>query len=154
MKNADQRLLEEAYNKINEGIWDRIKAKSAEIGGALKGAKQTVSGAMQHAKAAGQFALGKDAEAAATRAAGQQQIQAGKTIAQNAKIDSILKSKTTAINKLAADIINDLDKLGLNTDTTGGIGGTGKTSKTPEQLAKGMLTYLTNEINARRLPTP
>lgn len=45
MKNKDQLLLEQAYSKVNEGIWDRVKGQASGIGAGLKqGAQNVVAG--------------------------------------------------------------------------------------------------------------
>jgi hypothetical protein len=46
MKSKDQQLLEEAYDNVNEGIWDRLKGQGAGIAAGLKqGAQNLATGA-------------------------------------------------------------------------------------------------------------
>ena len=46
MKSKDQLLLEEAYDNVNEGIWDRLKGQGAGIAAGLKqGAQNLATGA-------------------------------------------------------------------------------------------------------------
>lgn len=46
MKNKDDLLLEQAYEQVNEGIWDRLKGQGAGIMSGLKqGAKNVAIGA-------------------------------------------------------------------------------------------------------------
>jgi hypothetical protein len=151
MNKKDSELIAEAYENIyNEGVWDRIKGTAAQIGGNIKGTGQAIKGGLQQVKAAGQYLQGNDAAAKATRDLGRQNVQAGKNLGQNAKIDSLLKSKTQAINGLANDIINDFTKMGLNNAVTPAPGVKGRTPKTAAQLAAGMLKYVTDELNSRR----
>jgi len=43
MKTKDQILLEQAYNQVNEGIWDRLKGTAAGIGAGLKQGAQNIA---------------------------------------------------------------------------------------------------------------
>ena len=42
-KNKEQILLEQAYDKVSEGIWDRFKGTAAGIGAGLKQGAQNIA---------------------------------------------------------------------------------------------------------------
>lgn len=122
--NQDQKNLEEI---IEEGIFDRFKARGSQALGAVKGAGQQLKGAAQ--QTAGK-AIGKAGEMGAKAFGGsqdnlltqkgqefsqkgQENIQAGGNQANNAKIDSYIKSIDQKIDAMMNDITNDLNKLGI-----------------------------------------
>jgi hypothetical protein len=43
MKSKDDLLLEQAYDRVNEGIWDRFKGTAAGIGAGLKQGAQNIA---------------------------------------------------------------------------------------------------------------
>ena len=90
MKDKDLKLMQEQYNKINEGLWDRAKA---QVGGAVKGAGAWLS----------------------APAAGTNDTRAGNAaIAQKkAKLESLLNSYTPKFLKLKQELDMDLAKLGI-----------------------------------------
>ncbi len=45
MTRKDQELLAEAYGAVNEGLFDRLKARGAQAAGAVKGVGDRVKGA-------------------------------------------------------------------------------------------------------------
>jgi hypothetical protein len=114
----DDIAINEAYNQIihqnplEEGILDRAAAKTAGFIGGLQPKKRLVGAAAS--------ALGKLASPISKNiSSGLQQIGAEQrrevAAAGNiAKITSVLKIQKTKIEKLALDIVNDLNKLGLN----------------------------------------
>lgn len=59
MKNKDQILLEQAYDAVNEGIWDRVKGQAAGIGAGLKQGAQNVATAAANKLGAGITPTGK-----------------------------------------------------------------------------------------------
>ena len=150
----DDISINEAYAKIHaqpleEGLWDTIKAKTAGVGGTISGLKDRALGTVQKARSG--FAA-TPVEAGRMRAQGEKMIQTGKDKAENKKITSILKSKTAAINKLSKDIVDDLNRLGLNQmgDISKGIEKGTRSAITPEEVAKGMLDFLTKKLESRR----
>jgi len=149
----DDISINEAYAKIHatpieEGLWDTVKAKTSGFGGTISGLKDRALGTVQKARSG--FAA-TPVEAGRMRAQGEKMIQTGKNKAENAKITSILKSKTNAINNLAADIIKDLNRLGLNQmGSSEGIAKGNRVAITKEDVAKGMLDFLTKKLESRR----
>jgi hypothetical protein len=128
--NQDQRNLEEL---LEEGIWDRMKARGSQALGAVKGGAQQLKGQAQQVaggavKKAGNLAA-KGIEAVGgnidpsknklTQAgedlyqSGGENVEAGGTQAANAKLDSYAKSIDAKMNKLVDEITNDLSKLGI-----------------------------------------
>ena len=110
--NKDMHSIYETYrgtaaNKeiLEEGLFDRLKARGAQAVGAVKGlgaqAAGTVKGAVAGAK--GNVA---DVQAA------QQQRKAGAIQGQLSKVESYRKSAVQKMSKSIDDIINDLTKLG------------------------------------------
>ena len=59
MKNKDQILLEQAYDSINEGIWDRVKGQAAGIGAGIKQGAQNIAIAGANKLGAGITPTGK-----------------------------------------------------------------------------------------------
>lgn len=146
--NEDQRNLEEI---LEEGGLGRMFARGAQALGAIKGAGQQLKGKAQQAyggalnKAAelGGQALGVDAsqgtlaqKGQGLQAKGQSNVAAGAAQGQIAKIDSYKKSAGKNIQKLVADIQNDLAKLGIQVNTNKMAG-----------FAKGMTTNLMNALD-------
>jgi hypothetical protein len=122
--NQDQKNLEEL---LEEGIFDRLKARGAQAVGAVKGAGQQLKGAAQEkigqatskVGEVGAKAFGGSQDNELTRKGqefqqkGQSNVQAGGSQAENAKIDSYMKTVDVKIDKMLADITNDLTKLGI-----------------------------------------
>jgi len=112
--NKDMHSIYETYkgtaaNKeiIEEGLFDRLKARGAQAVGAVKGLGNQAAGIAKGAVA------GVKGDTAGVQAA-QQQRQAGAAQGQLAKINSY---KATAMKKLDAtsnEIFNDLKALGID----------------------------------------
>lgn len=119
MKNKDDIGLFEAYNQvvdpqqlIEEGWWDRVKARTAGVAGGAKPAVRIGAGvASGLGKVAGAFSPDAGKALQKVGAEGRRKVAAA---GQTSKISSVLNSKRNSITKLANDIINDLNKLGLN----------------------------------------
>jgi hypothetical protein len=123
-KKEDQAMLAEAYEQVNEGLFDRLKARGSQAVGAVKGAGQQLAGKAQQAagsavsKAAelGGKALGVDAsqgtlaqKGASMQQAGQKQQTAGARQGEEAKYKSYIANS-------AKTLANDLAKLGMAVD--------------------------------------
>jgi len=118
----DIELLAEAYDQVNEGLFDRLKARGSQALGAVKGAgqqiagkaQQAVGGAMGKAAELGGQALGIDAskgtlaqKGMAMQKAGSTQQKAGARQGDEAKYKSYITNS-------AKTIANDLNKLGMS----------------------------------------
>jgi hypothetical protein len=121
MTKKDQDLLAEAYGAVNEGLFDRLKARKDQAVGAVKGVGSRVKGAAQSAaggalsKAAelGGKALDVDAsqgglaqKGAEMQKAGAANTSAGKASGEEAKYKSYIANS-------AKTIANDLSKMGM-----------------------------------------
>lgn len=115
----DIESLAEAYNQVTpaepveEGILDRLKARVAQGAAAVTNVKNL-------AKAGGQIAAGKLAQAAGAGEVGGQVVQQGQDAAQQAlaqsnaaKKESIKNSIVQNIQKVVGDGYSDLVKLGV-----------------------------------------
>jgi hypothetical protein len=95
MKSADQRLLEEAYNQVNEGVWDSIK----KTGAGLK---------------AGAQAVGRNIANTAVQKLGGQptkpNVNVGQAVAR-AQHTSLFNSFVNKAKKEINDFLNDANKL-------------------------------------------
>lgn len=151
--NEDQRNLEEL---IEEGFFDRMKARGSQAAGAIRGAGQQIKGGVQQAAgnvvqsagnlaAKGVQAVGGNIDPANNKLAqagqnlqqqGQQNIQAGGQQANIAKIDSYKNSAAKNIQKMVADIQNDMNKLGIQIQ-----------GNKFEQFSKSMTTSLIKAID-------
>tara|TARA_R100001163_G_C5026904_1_gene168207 strand:+ start:444 stop:968 length:525 start_codon:yes stop_codon:yes gene_type:complete len=124
MTKNDQDLIAEAYNKVNEGFFDRVKARASQAAGAVKGVGDRVKGAAKGAAGkalagaadVGGKALGVDASQGglAQKGAKMQKDAAkdtrkGKASGQEAKYASYIKNS-------ANTIVKDLNKLGMEVD--------------------------------------
>lgn len=107
--NKDSKLIYEAYQKnLEEGLFDRLKARAAGVGGSIAGAGSRVAGAVKGAAAG----LRGDEEGA--KAAAQQGLQ-GKIQGDVAKINSYRATAEKKIRDLTNEIINDMTQLGIDT---------------------------------------
>ena len=117
--NRDAHSIFETYKTssanqeiIQEGLFDRLKARGAQAVGAAKGLGQRAIGGAQElsgkygGKLAGAIGGGEAAQQAAQniQKAGKTKISAGKMAGDTAKYQSIIKSTVT-------NTVNDLNKL-------------------------------------------
>ena len=122
LSKNDQELIGEAYEQMNEGMFDRFKARGSQALGAVKGAGQQIAGKAQQAvggaigKAAGLGGqvLGVDAskgdlaqKGSAMQKAGAKQQTAGARQGDEAKYKSYITNSAMTIAK-------DLTKLGMS----------------------------------------
>lgn len=107
MNKNDQKLLLEAYLRVNEGFMDRVKARGAQVAGTVQGLGNQVAGAVKGAVA------GLKGDAEGVKAA-QNQRQAGAIQGQLAKINSYKATASQKFKKVADEIFADLEKLGIN----------------------------------------
>lgn len=129
MKSADQRLLEEAYNKVNEGIWDRLKG----MGSGIKAGAGTLT---QNVKNKAITALGGKAPEGQQQTTGQAYAKAQ----QGSLLNSFIKKATKEI----ADFKNDLSKMGIS-QTDAELRQAGLTDIADKiKGVEGLLTYLQN----------
>ena len=98
MKSKDQLLLEEAYNQVNEGIWDRLKG----LGSGIKAGAGAVG---QNIKNKAITTLGGKAPEGPQQTTGQAYAKAQ----QGSIFNSFIKKATKEI----ADFKNDLSKMGI-----------------------------------------
>lgn len=112
--NKDSRLIFETYartsaNKqiLQEGLFDRMKARGAQAVGAVKGFGNQAAGAVKGAVA------GMKGDTAGVQAAAQQR-QAGAIQGELAKIDSYQATATQKLQNLANEIFADLGSLGID----------------------------------------
>ena len=125
MNKRDQQLLAEAYQQIEEGIWDRVKARGSQAVGLAKGAKDWGKGAAKGTWGRAVGAAGKGIQKAVDatfedapkqnkllkkaeklKKAGAADRSVLKTSGQEAKYASYIKNS-------ANTIVNDLNKLGM-----------------------------------------
>lgn len=103
MNDKDQKLLEEAYAQIEEGFWDRMKAKSgtrmANLGNKALGGI---------AKMAGQ-------DSRVGQMAGQLQ-QAGQADVEEKRASQLTASLAQKLDKMYNEFKNDATKIGINID--------------------------------------
>lgn len=117
MNNNDTRLIFERYAKkadtpvtdeqLNEGFFDRVKAKGAGVVGDIKGLGQQAKGYVKSAVAG----VKGDTQGVVDA---QQQVKKGKTVGKIAKVSSYKKTALKKIDALTAEITNDLTALGIN----------------------------------------
>jgi hypothetical protein len=125
-KKQDIELLAEAYEQVNEGIFDRLKARGSQAIGAVKGAGQQIAGKAQQAagsltsKAGDLAAKGVEAvggtidpsknkltqAGSSMQKAGSKQVSAGQRAGDEAKYKSYISNS-------AKTIATDLNKLGM-----------------------------------------
>ena len=112
--NKDSHQIFETYIKtsasqeiIQEGLFDRLKARGAQAVGTVRGLGQQAAGLAKGAVA------GVKGDVAGVQAA-QQQKQAGAVQGQLAKIDSYQNTAVQKLNKTAQEIFADMAKLGID----------------------------------------
>lgn len=117
-KPVDDRLMWEEFVKdsnekqqiLEEGLWDRVKARGAGAIGSIKGLGKRVSGAVK--SGAGAW-TGNQAK----MQAGAQTAAAGAAMGLDAKTLSLANNHMKKIKAAIADFQNDMTKLGLDTKT-------------------------------------
>lgn len=113
MRDKDDRLMEEALEQMQEGIFDRMRASKGTIGKGL-GSKAVSGIGKGISKLAGQ---GDSRMAQAARQAGQaaQDIgSAGQMDVQEQKAQQLMEIYKQKIDKLYAEIQADAGKLGID----------------------------------------
>lgn len=105
--NQDQKNLEQL---LEEGFWDRMKARGSQAVGAAKGIGQM-------AKGIGQSVVGTVSDDPELQRKSRESFQTGRNAGSNAKLDSYIKSIDTKISKMVGDVVNDLSKLGIDIPT-------------------------------------
>ena len=105
-KSGDTRCLTEAYSQVNEGVWDRLKARTSQAGGAIGGAMSGIGGVAKgaYAGATGDVAGVNAATSQRNLAANQSEIS---------KLTSYQSSLTQKLDNLKAEILNDLSSLNI-----------------------------------------
>lgn len=118
--NKDSHQIFETYKTtsanqeiIQEGLFDRLKARGAQAVGAVKGLGQQAAGGAQKlaGKAVGKVGGALGSQTAGTigkeiQAAGGKKVSTGKAAGETAKYQSIIKSAV-------ANTVNDLKKLNI-----------------------------------------
>ncbi len=140
--NKDSKLIFEAYHKkLEEGLFDRLKARTAGLGGTVKGLGDRVAGGVK-----GAFA-GLQGDVEAGKAAAKQGLQ-GKISGDVAKINSYKNTANKKIQNLTYEILDDLNKLGIDIDMNSKManGFMGNLNKGFETLVK--------ELEAKAAPAP
>jgi len=118
--SGDQKMLEEAYDQIQEGIFDRFKARGAEVLGNVKGVAQRAAGsALSKAgdmASKGVQSVGGNIDPSNNKFAqmGQELTNSGKSAGHNAKIEYLQKNIDKRIQKFVGSIKTDIQKLGLD----------------------------------------
>lgn len=124
MKNhkLDEQMLMEAYDQIlEEGLFDRLKARGSQAMGAVQGAGQQLKGKAQQLQGdvynkvadAGAKAFGGDITKSALAQKGQQLQQTGKKdVTQGARKGDEAKYRSYIANSTKT-IAKDLEKLGM-----------------------------------------
>jgi len=117
--NKDMHSIYETYkgtaaNKeiLEEGLFDRLKARGAQAVGAVKGLGAQAAGTVKGAVA------GATGNVASVKAA-QMQRKTGAIQGQLSKIESYKKSAVQKMSNSIDDIINDLTKLGMPPQSKG-----------------------------------
>jgi len=106
--NKDSKLIFEAYqNKLEEGLFDRLKARAAGVGGTVKGIGDRIAGGVKGAYA------GYQGDDEASKAAAQQGLQ-GKIQGDISKINSYKATAEKKVRERTNEIMSDLTKLGID----------------------------------------
>lgn len=118
---------------LNEGLWDRTKARAAGAVGAVKGIGQQIAGGVKGAVAGASGNVAGAAQAA-------QQGKQGAVSGQVAKINSYKATAQQKIQKLSNEIFSDLGKLGIDTKANPNIanGFIGQLNKSLDQLTSSL----------------
>lgn len=112
MNNQDNKLLEEAYSQVHEGIFDRFKKGAAELKTAVKGTGQQLKGTMRQGagKIIGTAATALGSSTGAT--IGSEITDTGTAQKNAAAAKTADAGKTTYINSVVNSITKDMTKLG------------------------------------------
>lgn len=112
--NKDSHQIFETYKTtsanqeiVQEGMFDRLKAKGAGVIGAAKGLGQQATGAYKGAVA------GLKGDVPGVQAA-QLQKKAGAIQGKVAKVESYRKTAEQKLNKVSNEVFEDLKKLGID----------------------------------------
>lgn len=108
--NNDQRNLEEL---LEEGWFDRFKARGAEALGSAKGLGQQIKGGFQQAAGSALTMVDKEKGKQLSQR-GQSNRGEGKVSGHNAKVQYLQKNIDKRIQSFVDDIKNDIKKLGLD----------------------------------------
>jgi len=126
MTKNDQKLIAEAYKQVNEGLFDRLKARGSQAVGAVKGAGQQLAGKAQKAAGSAVAAAGNLASKGASavgiendpeknklfQKGAQMQKDGAKAQTQGQRAGQEAKYKSYITNSVKT-ITNDLAKLGM-----------------------------------------
>jgi len=125
--------FDDNVKQLEEGLWDRTKARAAGVGGAVKGLGQRVAGGVKGAVA------GATGNVAGAQAAAQQGKQ-GEVAGPVAKINSYKATAQQKIKKLTDEILGDLSKLGIDIKANQNIanGFIGNLNKGFDNLVQGL----------------
>ena len=125
--------FDDNINALNEGLWDRTKARAAGAVGTVKGIGNQVAGGVRGAIA------GATGNVAGATAAAQQGRQ-GAVSGQVAKINSYKATAQEKIKKLTNEIFSDLGKLGIDVKANSNIanGFVGQLNKSFDQLTSSL----------------
>ena len=138
--------FDDNIKSLNEGLWDKTKARAAGAVGAVKGVGDRLAGS-----AIG--AIGGATNNQAAVQAGQAQKQRGQAKGQISKIESYKKSAFNKINKLSEEIFKDLKDLGIDLKGTNPNAANGFIG----QLNKGfndLITQINTGAAGTSTPTP
>lgn len=130
---------EEFKDLLDEGLWDRLKARGAGLAGSVKGLGSRIGGTVKGAIA------GATGDIAGVQAA-QAQKQAAKAAPMDAKTLSIVNSHIKKIEGTIANLQNDLTKLGLDPAKM-------KATNPEAAAALQALTGAVNNLKSRLQPT-
>ena len=145
--------MAEAYQQVQEGMWDRLKARGSQAVGAVKGVKDRVTGTAKElagdvlsktAEIGGQ-ALGVDASKGGLAKKGAEWAKGGKEEAAAGRRSGQEAKYTSYINNSAKTIVNDLKKLGMDL------------SVPEETLTQSLVDLISNSlenVQSERLPGP
>ena len=105
--DKESHLIYETYQNLDEGVFDRLKARSAQAVGAIKGAGNRIAGTAKGAVA------GMKGDTAGVLAA-QTQKQQGAIQSELAKIQSYRQTAMAKFKGLSDEVFGDMAKLGID----------------------------------------
>ncbi len=136
MTDKDTQMLTEAYQQVEEGMFDRFRARGAQAVGAVKGAGQQLAGAAQQAFGKGVSAVGAAVDKGAQKlgyvpqpgSSGSALSQYGQTqqAAANIKTQAGQRAGDVAkyqsyINSASQGLVTDLEKLNMPVDDSAAL---------------------------------